>query len=460
MTESTRIESDSLGEVRVPADALYGAQTQRAVENFRISALRMPPAFVHALADVKRAAAHANTELGLLPGEVGAAIATAAADVASGQHDGQFVVDVFQTGSGTSTNMNMNEVLARLAQRSCGRDVHPNDDVNRCQSSNDVIPTALRVAVVTRLDDHLDGAIATLIDTIERVASAHPRLVKTGRTHLMDAMPMRVADELGAWRAQVEAARAGIARARADLLELPLGGTAVGTGINAHPEFAERAVAALAASRAVPFVCSSNRFRDIAGMDAPLAVSAGLRALAVVLLKIANDLRWMNSGPVAGLGEIELEALQPGSSIMPGKVNPVIAEAVAMVAAQVIGADATVCAAAQSGSFQLNVMQPVVAWNLLHAVELLGNACTHLATRSLGTLRYRAADIEARLSRNAMLVTALAPEIGYEQAAAVAKEAAASGRPLIDVALELTSLDREVLEEKLNPLTMAGGGMM
>ncbi len=458
MTDTTRTETDSLGTVEVPAGALYGAQTQRAAGNFRISDLRLQPPFIRALAAIKRAAAEANVELGVIDEPVGTAIVAAAAEVAAGEHAEAFVVDVFQTGSGTSTNMNMNEVLATLAARRGADGVHPNDHVNACQSSNDVIPSALRVAVAGEIAGQLRPALDDLAATVRRKAAEYPELVKTGRTHLMDATPLRVADELGGWAAQLALAGERLDDAVRRLCELPLGGTAVGSGVNAHPQFAARACARLGHATGIAFVPSGDRFRDISALDTPLEASAQLRALAVVLLKIANDLRWMASGPVAGLSEVLLEPIQPGSSIMPGKVNPVIAEAVAMVAAQVIGNDATVCAAAQSGNFQLNVMQPVAAYNLLQSVALLGAACRHLAG-SIAPMRYNAPRLAALLARNSMLVTSLAPRIGYALAARIAKEAMAGERPVIEVAAEHCDIPRAELERLLDPARMASGGI-
>ncbi len=460
MSESTRSESDSLGVVELPASALYGAQTQRAANNFQISNRRLPAPFITALAHIKQAAALANIDLQQLPRPIGTAIADAAAAIAAGQYREAFILDVFQTGSGTSTNMNMNEVIARLASQACATSVHANDHVNRCQSSNDVIPSAVRVSVVMQLHARLLPAIEALITIIDNKACEYPDLVKTGRTHLMDAMPLKVADELGGWRAQLEYARGGLLAARDALLELPLGGTAVGTGINADPDFGPAAVGALAAALDLPFIPSSNRFRDISAQDATLDTSARLRGLAVVLQKIANDVRWMNSGPNAGLAEIQLPALQPGSSIMPGKINPVIAEAVVMVAAEVIGNDAAVSVAAQAGSFQLNVMQPLVADKLLGSIELLATACHHLGEKCIFGMHYRQEFLVDSLSRNPMLATALAPRIGYEAAARVAKHAASSGRTLIEVAEEETALSRAELETLLDPLRIAGGGVL
>ncbi|MCU0758250.1 MAG: class II fumarate hydratase [Steroidobacteraceae bacterium] len=455
----TRIERDSMGELAVPATALWGAQTQRAIQNFALSGRPMPRAFIRALALVKFAAARANAALGLLPAELAAVIEAAAAEVADGRHDAHFPVDVFQTGSGTSSNMNANEVIARLATARLGRAVHPNDHVNMGQSSNDAIPTAIHVAAVLATRDELAPALATLAASLQRREAEFGGVVKTGRTHLMDAMPLTLAQELSGWRAQVEN---GLARLRATeprLLALAQGGTAVGTGINADPRFAAGFCAALAAVTGVPFEPSRNYFESLAAQDAAVELSGQLKVIAVGLMKIANDLRWMNSGPLAGLGEITLPALQPGSSIMPGKVNPVIPEAVAMVAAQVIGSDATITVAGQSGNFQLNVMLPVIAWNLLESVRLLANAARALAGQAIDGFTANPARLATALERNPILVTALNPVIGYERGAAIAKRAYAEGRPLAEVAAEMTELPAERIARLLDPRALTVGGL-
>jgi fumarate hydratase class II len=458
MTEDTRSVKDSMGEMQVPVDALYGAQTQRAINNFGISELRMPAAFIRALVRIKSACATVNAELGLLDAGVAAAIVQAADDVAAGRHADQFPVDVFQTGSGTSTNMNANEVIARLASLHSGLEVHPNDHVNYGQSSNDVIPTALHVSACVQCHTRLLPALDGLQSVILRRAQELSGIVKTGRTHLMDAMPLRLDQELGAWATQVRKGGERIGTALEHLQQLALGGTAVGTGVNAHPDFGSRVAARLAAATGIGFVTNTDTFEALAGQDAAVAMSGQLRTLAVSLLKVSNDLRWMNSGPLAGLGEIELPALQPGSSIMPGKVNPVIPEAVAMVCAQVIGNDATIAIAGQSGNFQLNVMLPVVAYTLLQSIELLAAAATALAEKAIAGFTVNRDNIEASLRRNPVLVTALNRVIGYEQGAAIAKRAWAEGRPVIDVAVEMTGLGREQLEALLDPMKLTGGG--
>jgi len=378
-----RVERDSMGELKVPADALWGAQTQRAVENFPISGLTLPRAFLRALGLVKWAAAEANERLGLLPADVADSIRAAALEVADGGCDTHFPIDVFQTGSGTSTNMNANEVVASLASRRLGRAVHANDHVNMSQSSNDVIPTAIHVSAALAVRERLMPALEHLAQTIETRARDLADVVTTGRTHLMDAVPITLGQELGGWAAQL---RSGLARLQATeprVLALAQGGTAVGTGINAHPQFAQRFAAALAERTGLAFRPNENFFESLSSQDAAVELSGQLRTIAVSIMKIANDLRWMNSGPLAGLAEIALPSLQPGSSIMPGKVNPVIAEAATMVAAQVIGNDVTITVAGQSGNFQLNVMLPVIAHNLLQSIELLANAARALADRAI-----------------------------------------------------------------------------
>jgi fumarate hydratase, class II len=454
-----RIEKDSMGELRVPADALWGAQTQRAIDNFPISGRPMPPEFIRAVGLVKWAAAGANLELGLIEAEIASAIRAAAAEVAAGEHYPQFPVDVFQTGSGTSTNMNANEVIAALASRIAGRPVHPNDHVNMGQSSNDVIPTAIHVSAALEIHTSMLPALEHLAGVIEAKARECHDVVKTGRTHLMDAMPVRMSQELGAWATQV---RLGIERVRATLprlTRLAQGGTAVGTGINAHPEFGARFASQLAERTGIGFRASEDYFESLSCQDTAVEVSGQLKTVAVSLMKIANDLRWMNSGPLAGLGEIALPALQPGSSIMPGKVNPVIPEATAMVAAQVIGNDAAITVGGQSGSFQLNVMLPVIADRLLDSIRLIGTVSRALADRAIRGFTVNQAQIRGALDRNPILVTALNPVIGYELGAATAKKAYKEGRPIREVALEMTELSEEELARLLDPAGLTEGGI-
>jgi fumarate hydratase class II len=454
-----RIEHDSMGELQVPEDALWGAQTQRAVNNFPISGLPMPRQFVAALGLVKWAAAGANAELGLLETEIAVAIQKAALEVAEGGCDQHFPIDVFQTGSGTSSNMNANEVIAHLATDNLGADVHPNDHVNMSQSSNDVIPTCVHVSACMAIHSQLLPALEHLSGTLGSKADELRDVVKTGRTHLMDAMPVTLGQELDGWRSQVDHASERIRGSLKRLVGLAQGGTAVGTGINAHPRFGEKVAVLLSEQTGIKFAPAVNKFESLSSQDAAVEMSGQLRVLAVSLTKIANDLRWMNSGPLAGIGEIALPALQPGSSIMPGKVNPVIPEAVAMVGAQVIGNDATIAMGGQSGNFQLNVMLPVVAYNLLQSIELLANASTCLADKAIAGFMVNEDNINRALGRNPILVTALNPVIGYELGAAVAKKAYADGRPVKEVAKEMTDLTDEELDRLLDPAALTEGGI-
>ncbi|MDH4166671.1 MAG: class II fumarate hydratase [Gammaproteobacteria bacterium] len=456
-----RVERDSMGETRVPAGALWGAQTQRAIQNFPISGLRLPRGFIRALGLVKWAAAGANLELGDLDRVRAFAIQRAALEVAEGRHDAHFPVDVFQTGSGTSSNMNANEVIARLATGYAGGStmpVHANDDVNRGQSSNDVIPTVIHLAAAIALSESLLPALKELIETIARKAGDVGEIAKTGRTHLMDAMPVTLGQEMGAWRTQIEDAVTRLQSCRPRLHALAQGGTAVGTGINANPQFAPKVAALLSQETGLDLRPARDFFAALASQDTAVELSGHLRTLAVALMKISNDLRWMNSGPLAGLGEISLPALQPGSSIMPGKVNPVVPEAVTMVAAQVMGNDATIGIAGQSGNFQLNVMLPVIAYNLLQSIELLAAAARTLARSTIAGFAVHARQMSLALNRNPMLVTALAPVIGYDKAAAIAKKAYAEGRPIIEVAAEMTDLGEQRLARLLDPAALTRGG--
>jgi fumarate hydratase class II len=456
---SVRIERDSMGQLEVPAEALWGAQTQRAVQNFPISGLRMPRAFIRALGLVKRAAAAANARLGLLEADVARAIEAAADEVAAGRHDAHFPIDVFQTGSGTSTNMNANEVIARLASGRLGRAVHPNDHVNMGQSSNDVIPTTIHVSAALAVRESLQPALAHLVEILVRKEREVGDVVKTGRTHLMDAMPVTFGQELSAWRTQIENGRARLEATEPRLLALAQGGTAVGTGINAHPDFGATFAGELVRLTGIAFAPSRNYFESLSCQDAALELSGASKVIAVSLMKIANDLRWMNSGPLAGLGEIALPALQPGSSIMPGKVNPVIPEATAMVAAQVIGNDTTITIAAQSGNFELNVMLPVIAYNLLESVRLLAAVSRALADDAIAGFTVNRARVAEALDRNPILVTALNPVIGYEKGAAIAKKAYAEGKPIREMAEKLTDVPREELARLLDPAELTKGGI-
>jgi fumarate hydratase class II len=459
MTTSFRIERDSMGELQVPADALWGAQTQRALQNFPVSGLTMPRAFIGALGLVKRAAARANQRLGLLDAELARALDAAAEEVAAGRYDAQFPIDVFQTGSGTSTNMNANEVIAALATRRLGRAVHPNDHVNMGQSSNDVIPTTIHVSAALRMRRDLIPALEHLRDVLRAKERKVSAIVKTGRTHLMDAMPVTLGQELSGWRAQIESGLERLAAVEPRLVALAQGGTAVGTGINAHPDFGTLFCEELAALSGVPFTRSRNFFEALSSQDTAVELSGQLKVIAVSLMKIANDLRWMNSGPLAGLGEITLPALQPGSSIMPGKVNPVIAEAATMVAAQVIGNDATITVAGQSGNFQLNVMLPVIAYNLLESVRLLANVLRLLADSAIAQFEVNVPRLAEALDRNPILVTALSPRIGYAKAAEIAKKAYAAGVPIKEMARQMSDLSREELDSLLDPAGLTQGGI-
>jgi fumarate hydratase class II len=453
-----RTERDSMGELKVPAKALYGAQTQRAVDNFPVSGLTMPREFIRALGLIKSAAAEANVKLGHLDKASAKAIRAAAEQVAAGGVDEHFPIDVFQTGSGTSSNMNANEVIAHLAE-AAGTTVHPNDHVNAGQSSNDVIPTAILVSATLATTEKLLPALKHLRKTIDTRAKELKKVVKTGRTHLMDAMPITFGQELSGWSAQIADASERITDTLKRTRRLPQGGSAVGTGINADPKFGPAVAAELSKLTGVKFESSENYFAGMAAQDAPVELSGQLRALAVAVMKIANDLRWMNSGPLAGLGEIELPALQPGSSIMPGKVNPVIPEAAAMVAAQVIGNDATIAIGGLSGNFQLNVMLPVIAYNLLQSIEILANVTVLLADKAIAGFKVNEEHIREALDKNPILVTALNPVIGYEKGAATAKQAYKEKRPILDVALETTGLSKAELAKLLDPAALTKGGI-
>lgn len=458
-TISHRIERDSMGELEVPAEALWGAQTQRAVENFPVSGRRLPRSFIRALGLIKQSAAAANAKLGLLEEPVARAIAESAAEVARGEHDAHFPIDIFQTGSGTSTNMNANEVIAHLAARRLGRAVHPNDQVNMCQSSNDVIPTAIQAGAALAVQGDLAPALSHACEVLRAKEREVGGIVKTGRTHLMDAMPVTLGQELSAWRTQLENGQARLESVMPRLAALAQGGTAVGTGINAHPRFAEAFCGELTALTGIAFRPSRNYFESLSCQDTAVELSGQLKVIAVSLLKISNDLRWMNSGPLAGLAEIALPALQPGSSIMPGKVNPVIPEAAAMVAAEVIGNDAAITVAGQSGNFQLNVMLPLIAYDLLESIRLLANIVRLLADRAIAGFTVNHARLAEALDRNPILVTALNPVIGYEQGAAIAKKAYAEGRSIREMAEKMTNLAPEELAKLLDPTALTRGGL-
>jgi len=459
-SSESRIERDSMGEMNVPAGALYGATTARAIENFPISGFRFTRPFLRAIGLIKVAAARANGELGLLEAEKVELIAKVAQEVADGMWDDEFPIDIFQTGSGTSTNMNANEVIAsRAAQIAGGRSVHPNDDVNMSQSSNDVIPAAIHVAAYLLVCEELLPALAHLQDTLDRRASETHDVVKTGRTHLMDATPIRLSQEISGWSNQVANARARIETTLPRLAELALGGTAVGTGLNAHPDYGALVASQLASVSGQPFVETSNHFAAQAAQDTAVELSGQLKVYAAGLMKIANDLRWMNSGPQGGLAEIVLPALQPGSSIMPGKINPVIAEATMMVCAQVTGNDLVVTIGAQMGNFELNVMLPVIAHNLLQSISLLASVSRVLADKAIAGFTVNADHIADLVEKNPIMVTALNPITGYDLAAKIAKRAYAEKRQVKDVAAEMTDLTLEQLDELLDPAALAEGGI-
>jgi len=453
-----RIEKDSMGELQVPEQAAYGAQTQRAVDNFPISGISMPASFIQALGLVKQACANANHELGGLDESRRRAISSVCDDIANGKLLDQFPLDVFQTGSATSTNMNANEVIANLASKEAGDAVHPNDHVNMSQSSNDVIPTTIHVSAAIACQQQLLPAIKHLISTIDDKAASVEAVVTTGRTHLMDAMPISLGQELSGWSAQLHSALTQIEHCLPAMHQLAIGGTAVGTGINADQRFGAVVAEQLTNSTGLSFKAANNPFASLSSQDAAVALSGQLKTLATALMKISNDLRWMNSGPLAGIGEIALPALQPGSSIMPGKVNPVIPEATAMVCAQVTGNDATITIAGQSGNFQLNVMLPLVAYNLLQSIELLSNASRLLADKAIAGFTVNEDNINAALAKNPILVTALNTVIGYELGAKIAKTAYAEKRAVIDVAEEMTDLSREELEKLLDPARLIHAG--
>jgi len=460
-----RIETDSLGEVEVPAKAYYGAQTERARQNFPVSGQRFPRPFIAALGMIKGEAAAVNEAMGIVSSEIATAIRQAADEVAEGKHDDHFPVDIFQTGSGTSTNMNSNEVISNRAIEILGgtmgsKDpVHPNDHVNAGQSSNDVIPTAMHVAAYTAVAGDLEPALEHLAQSLERKAQEFDDVVKIGRTHLQDAVPVRLGQEFGAYAQQIRNGLARVEAAKVRLAELALGGTAVGTGLNAPAGFADGVIANLAERTGCPFVPAPNRFEALAAKDAAVEMSGALKTIAVSLSKIANDIRWLGSGPRCGLGEIALPSLQPGSSIMPGKVNPVIPEAVLMLSAQVLGNDVTINVGGMSGSFELNVMMPVIAFNLLQSVEILANGSRLLADRCVDGLeanRERAAEL---VELSMAMVTSLAPRIGYDRAAEIAKESHKTGRTVRELAVEKQVLPADELERALDARSQTEGGL-
>ena len=459
-----RIETDSMGDVKVPKDAYYGAQTQRAVDNFPVSGIRFSRGFIEALGLVKKNAAKVNADLGELDKGIATAIQKAATEVAEGKFDEDFPIDIFQTGSGTSTNMNANEIIAKRANELKGDDVdtniHPNDHVNYGQSSNDVIPTSIRIAAILAVENNLKPALEHLQKAFKEKGKEFADVVKTGRTHLMDAMPVTIKQEFDGYARQLELGVERLESALERVTELPQGGTAVGTGLNTNPKFGAEMAKALSDEVDTDLSEAQNHFEAQATVDAPVELSSQLKTIATGLMKIGNDLRWMNSGPNSGIGEIHLEALQPGSSIMPGKINPVIEESITMVCSQVIGNDSAITVAGQSGNFELNVMLPVVAHNLLESINILGNAVRNLADRSVSRLSVNEERVAEMVGRNPVLVTALNPLIGYDKAAKIAKKAFAESRPVKEVAREMTDLSDEELNQALDPIKMTKGGFM
>ena len=462
--QDVRVERDSMGELPVPAGALYGAQTQRAVLNFPISDLRFPRSFIRMLGEIKKAAAQVNRDLGLLDGGLAGATVQAAGEVADGKLDGEFVLDIFQTGSGTSTNMNANEVISNRAIQILGGEVgsrdpvHPNDHVNIGQSSNDVIPTAIHMAAHKSIHDGLIPALEGLRTELERKASEFMPVVKTGRTHLQDATPVRLGQEFEGYAGQMERGVERLRAAEDALAEVALGGTAVGTGVNTHPEFAARVCARLEEALGVRVVETANHFQAQSTLDGIVFASGALKTVAVSLMKIANDVRWLGSGPRAGIGEIDLPEVQPGSSIMPGKVNPVIPESVCQVAAHVIGNDAAIAVAGQSGNFEINVMMPVAAYNLLQSIDLLAEAARNFNRQCVSGLKATERGPEM-VERGLAIVTTLVPHVGYDAAAAIAKEAQAAGRTVREVAAERTTLTDTELDAILDPESMTEPGL-
>jgi fumarate hydratase class II len=455
MSEPTRTEHDSMGAVEVPASALYGAQTQRAVDNFPISRLRFPRPFLRALGMIKSAAARTNAQLGGLPQPLADAIRKASDEVAAGLHDAHFAVDIFQTGSGTSTNMNANEVIAtRASQIFGGERVHPNDHVNLSQSSNDVFPTALHLAAAETVHGSLLPALDALHRALEQKSGEFWDVLKIGRTHLQDAVPMRLGQEFSGYARQVDLSRQRIVSALDGIYELPLGGTAVGSGLNALPQFAPAAIAILAEATGLPFREAANHFEAQAARDAVAFLSAALKTTALSLTKIANDIRWLGSGPRCGLGELRLPEVQPGSSIMPGKVNPVIAESLLMVCAQVIGHDAAISWCCAAGNFELNTMMPLMAFDLLDSIDLLSATANNFAVKCIAGLEANTPRLNDLMEQSLALVTALTPEIGYDRAAAIAKHAAASGKTIREIAQKESGLPPERLAALLDPKTM------
>jgi fumarate hydratase class II len=464
MSDEFRIEKDSMGDVKVPKDAYYGAQTQRAVDNFPVSGIKFSRSFIEAIGLVKRSAAAVNADLDQLDESISEPIRQAAREVQEGNFDDDFAIDIFQTGSGTSTNMNANEIIANRANelKADGAEsvIHPNDHVNYGQSSNDVVPTNIRVAAAIAVKENLIPALEHLKNTFLEKGEEFAEVVKTGRTHLMDAMPVTIEQEFKGYARQLQLGVERLESTMERLTELPQGGTAVGTGLNTHPDFGAQMAAAISDATDIEFQEAENHFEAQSTVDAPVELSGQLKTIAVGLMKIGNDLRWMNSGPNSGIGEIHLKAMQPGSSIMPGKINPVIEESLVMVCAQVIGNDSVITVAGQSGNFELNVMLPVVAHNLLESINILANAVRNQADRSVAKLSVNKERIAEMVERNPVLVTALNPIIGYDKGSKIAKKAFKEGRPVKEVAREMTDLSDEELDEALDPIKMTKGGFM
>ena len=459
-----RIERDSMGEVKVPKNAYYGAQTQRAVENFPISGIGFPPKFIRALAIIKHAAASVNEDLGLLDPKIADVIRRAAGEVMEGKLDKEFVVDIFQTGSGTSTNMNVNEVIANralelLGKQRGGKEVHPNDHVNMSQSSNDVIPTAIHISALEAIQKELLPALKELHKALRKKAREFERIVKIGRTHLADATPIRLGQEFSGYARQIELSTKRIRAASSGLEELALGGTAVGTGINAHPEFPARTIKKISEMTGLTFREAQNHFEAQAAKDAVVQASGSLKTLAVSLTKIANDLRWLSSGPRCGIGEIGLPDTQPGSSIMPGKVNPVMCESVLQVAAHVIGCDATITICGQAGNFELNVMMPIMTLRLLEAISFSASVARAFTEKCVAGIEANRERCEEMIEKSLAMVTALAPVIGYDAAARIAKESFTSGKTVREVAKAHKVLPEEKLKKILDPRRMTGPGI-
>ncbi len=463
MTGAVRVERDSMGELEVPADALYGANTRRAELNFPISDLRFNRAFIRAIGQVKQSAAVVNKDLGQLDADLSRAIVDAAQEVIDGEHDDAFVVDIFQTGSGTSTNMNANEVISNVANRSLGSPlgsrspVHPNDHVNKGQSSNDVIPTCIHLAAAGAIHENLLPAMDELENALRDKSVEFWDVIKTGRTHLQDATPVRLGQEFLGYAGQMSYGRVRVEGARSEMCVLALGGTAVGTGIGMHPEFSGRMIERLSELTGLDLSETANHFQSQSAIDGVVAASGSLKTVSASLLKICNDLRWLGSGPRAGIGEIELPEVQPGSSIMPGKVNPVIAESATMACAKVMGNDVTINIAGQSGNFELNVMMPVAAYCLLESIDLLAASCRNLSRQCVTGITATARG-PAMVEQGLAICTALAPRIGYDAAAAIAHEAAESGETIKQVALRETDLSSDELDQILDPVVMTEPG--